>query len=176
MTKITIPVDSAKNGGNLYTMVDDLSNLNSEVTKGRDSSGDNLIVDDSLASSEQKLELDETAILLILAEGGEIEDYLFGIKAPIASSNIDVPVGVPHRLFKLLSVKLFSQWFSPASEVWKNTTTNEIIYYNNPMPEGLSNLLASEAELIRQIDTNNYSFMTVAEVQIEVALPNWVKL
>ena len=175
MTKITIPVDSAKNGGNLYTMVDDLTNLNSEVSRTRNN--DNLIINDELASPEQKLEIDETNILAILAEiGGEIENYLFGIKAPLTSANIDVPVGVPLRTNKVGDVKTFKDWFLPSSEVWKNTGTGELIYYNNPDPSGHANLLASEAELIRQIDINNYSFMTVAEVQIEVALQNWVKL
>ena len=43
MTKIKIPISAAKNGGALYTLVDDLSNLNSEVLKYPE--GDNLIID-----------------------------------------------------------------------------------------------------------------------------------
>lgn len=175
MTKIIVPVESAENGGPLYTFVDDLSNLNSEVSKKRE--GDNLIIDDSGASSEQKLELDEATILSILAEGGDVEGYVFGIKAPLSSSNVDVPVGLPIRANVNNETRTFKDWFVPQSaEIWKNTVTSEFIYYNNPNPSGLPYLLASEAELIRQIDTDNYSFMTVAEVAIEVALPNWVKL
>ena len=177
MTKITIPVDSATGpDGPLYSLVDNLNNQNSEISMTRDESGDNLIIDDSAASSGQKLEIDEATILSILAESGDIEGYLFGIKAPLTSANIDVPVGVPLRTNKVGDVKNFKDWFLPSSEVWKNTGSGKLIYYNNPDPSGHENLLASEAELIRQIDTNNYSFMTVAEVQAEVALVGWVKL
>lgn len=174
MTKITITVDSAKNGGPLYVLIDDLTNLNSQVSRVRDNG--NLIIDDTQASVEQKLEIDEATILSILAEGGEIEGYLIGIKQPSSSALIDVPVGVPSREFILGAVKNFSQWFANNADVWINNTSNEIIYYTSPNPSDGLILKASEAEIIRQIDTLNYSFLTIAEVQIEVALPNWVKL
>ena len=174
MTKITIPVDSAKSGGALYNLVDDLSNLNSEVSKKRE--GTTLIINDDVASSEQKLEIDETNILSILAVGGEIDDYLFGIKQPISSATIDVPVGVPSRVFILGDIKNFSQWFANNAEVWLNNVTNEFIYYNIPNPSDGLILKASEAELIRQIDINNYSFLTVAEVQALIVENDWVKL
>ena len=175
MTKITIPVDSAKSGGALYTLVDDLSNLNSEVSKTRDNR--NLIIDDGPATSEQKLEIDEQTIIDILGEtGGQIEDYLFGIRAPLSSANVVVPVGVPLRTNKVGDVKTFKDWFLPSSEIWKNTVLNELIYYNNPNPSGSPNLKASEAELIRQIDVTKYSFLTVAEVQALIVDTDWVKL
>ena len=176
MTLITIPVDEAKSGGSLYTLVDDLTNLNSEVSNTRDESGDNLIIDDSGASSEQKLEIDEANILAILAAGGEIENYLFGIRQPSASASIDVPVGVPSRLFILGAVKNFSQWFASNADVWLNEVTDEIIYYNSPNPSDGLILKASECEIIRQIDTGTYSFLTVAEVQTIILDPNWTKL
>ncbi len=175
MTKITIPVDSAKNGGALYTLVDDLSNLNSEVSKTRDNG--NLIIDDSPANAEQKLVIDEATILSILAEGGEIEDYLFGIRAPLSSANTIVPVGLPIRTNISGIPRDFQDWFVPQSaEVWKNTVLGEFIYYNNPNPSGLPNLLASEAEIIRQLNTNTFSFLTVAEVQALILDTDWVKL
>ena len=176
MTQITIPVDEAKSGGTLYTLVDDLTNLNSEVSNTRDESGDNLIIDDIGASSEQKLEIDEANILAILASGGEIENYLFGIRQPSASATLDVPVGVPSRLFILGAVKDFSQWFASNADVWLNDTTDEIIYYNSPNPSDSLILKASEAEIIRQIDTGTYSFLTVAEVQAIIVDTDWVKL
>ena len=175
MTKITIPVDSAKNGGALYILVDDLSNLNSEVSKTRDNG--TLIIDDSSASPDQKLEIDEATILSILAEtGGDIEGYLFGIKQPSSSANLDVPTGVPSRLFILGAVKMFSQWFASNADVWLNSVTNEILYFNQPNPSDSIILKASESELIRQIDTLNYSFLTVAEVQALIVNTDWVKL
>ncbi len=176
MTLITIPIDEAKQGGSLYPLVDDLTNLNSEVSNTRDESGDNLIIDDTGASSEQKLEIDEANILAILAVGGEIENYLFGIRQPSASATLDVPVGVPSRLFILGAVKMFSQWFASNASVWLNNVTDEIIYYNQPNPSDAIILTASESEIIRQIDTGTYSFLTVAEVQAIIVDTDWVKL
>ena len=174
MSIVTIPVIAAQNGGALYTLVDDLTNLNSQVSRIRDNG--NLIIDDSGAEPEQKIQIDEAVLLSILDNGGNTEDYLFGIRQPSASANIDVPVGVPSRLFKLGEVKTFARWFAENAELWLNTVTDEIIYYNSPNPSDGLILTSSESELIRQIDDQNYSFMTVAEVQAEVAGPNWTKL
>lgn len=183
MTLITIPVDEAKQGGALYPLVDDLTNLNSEVSNTRDESGDNLIIDDSNASSEQKLVIDEANILAILAAGGEIENYLFGIRQPSASAGIKVPEEVPMREFILYSkspvaanLKTFGQWFDNNASLWLNEVTDEIIYYNQPNPSNSIILTASESDIIRRIDELNYSFMTVSEVQSEVENPDWVKL
>jgi len=175
MTKITIPVTAAQNGGALYTLVDDLTNTNSEVIKYPD--GANLIIEfPANARPENKFKGDQSVILAVLAEGGEIEDYLFGIKGPISAANVQVPVGVPLRLNILQEARVFKDWLDNNADAWKNTTDSEIIFYNNPSPSRSIILKASEAELIRQINTANYSFLTIDEVQTEVAGPNWVKL
>lgn len=174
MTKIIIPAATAEVGGALFDLVYNGAVLKTDV-KNKLENGKR-IIDDSNASPDQKLVIDEAQILEILAEGGEIENYLFGIKAPLSSSNIDVPEGVSLRLNIVDEVRNFKNWFSNNAGVWKNTTTGELIYYNNPNPSGGPILKASEAEIIRQLDTNMFSFLTVAEVQAEVADSDWVKL
>lgn len=174
MTKIIIPAKKAEVDGALFTLVYNGAVLKTDVKNTLENG--KRIIDDSNASPDQKLVIDEAQILEILAEGGEIENYLFGIKAPLSSSNIDVPEGIPLRLNIVDEVRNFKNWFSNNAGVWKNTTTGELIYYNNPNPSGGPILKASEAEIIRQLDTNTYSFLTVAEVQEEVEDPDWVKL
>ena len=175
MTKITIPIDSAlEPGGALVQFVANISHVYSAITKIPDAV--NLTIDDSSAPSDQKLVLDQDLILDILAAGGNTENYLFGIRQPSASASLDVPEGIPLRLFILGTVRNFSEWYSNNADVWLNDITDEIIYYNNPNPSGGPILKASEADIIRNIDTNNYSFLTVAEVQAIVLDPNWVKL
>ena len=95
MTKITIPIAATTGpGGALYSLVDNLSNQNSEVEKTQE--GSNLVIDyTNVVKPENKLNADESVILSILAEGGNIEDYLFGIRQPSASATLDVPEGVP---------------------------------------------------------------------------------
>ena len=174
MSKIIIPAATAEVGGNLFDLVYNGSILNSEVANTLENG--NRIIDDANASAGQKLVITESGIIEILAEGGEIENYLFGIRQPSASAALDVPEGVPLRLFILGDVRNFSEWFSNNADVWLNEVNDEIIYYNNPNPSGGPILKASEAEIIRQIDTVSYSFLTVAEVQAIVLDPNWVKL
>lgn len=175
MTKIRIPLVAYQTIPAIYKLVDDLTNLNSQATKHAE--GDNLIIEfPTNIKDENKFKGDESVILSILAEGGEIEDYLFAIKQPNASSTTDVPEGVPSRLFRLGAVRNFSQWFGGNAEVWVNDTTNEFMYYNLPNPSDAIILKASESELIRQLDTNTFSFHTVAEVKVFEQDPNWVKL
>ena len=184
MTKITIPINSAKgSSAPLSELVNDVSKFYDEIKKEPISETD-FVLDDSNANPLQKLVIDEANILLILAQsGGEIEDYLFGIKQPSSSANLDVPVGVPSRAFILnninpspQNIKNFGQWFASNADVWLNSVTNEILYFNQPNPSDSIILKASEAELIRQIDTGTYSFLTVAEVQALILDTNWVKL
>lgn len=175
MTKIVIPIEAATGpSGSLFDLVNNVGNLYNEVTKIPDSV--NFTMDDVGASPDQKLVINESNILSILATGGDISAYLFGIRAPISSALIDVPVGVPLRTNILGEVKLFKDWFLPGAEVWQNSSLGEIIYYNNPNPSGSPDLLASEAELIRQIDISAYSFLTISEVETIVAGSGWIKL
>jgi len=174
-TKVTIPIGAVKNGGNLYVLIDDLTNLNSQVSRGRDVTGTNIIIDDFNANVQQEIELDESVILSILAEGGEIEDHLFAIKQPSSSASVNVPPGVPSRLFMLGAVRNFSEWFATNADLWINNVTNEFIYYVSPNPSDGLILKGSEAEIIRQLDVTKYSFLTIAEVQTLVLDTNWVK-
>lgn len=176
MTKITIPIAATTGpGGALYSLVDNLTNQNSEIEKTAE--GTNLVIDfPNNIKPENKLNADESVILSILAEAGNIENYIFGIRQPSASASLDVPEGVPLREFILGDIRNFAQWFANNADVWLNDVLDEIIYYNNPNPSGGPILKASEAEIIRQIDIVNYSFLTVAEVQAIVLDPNWVKL
>ena len=186
MSKIIIPAATAEVGGTLFDLVYNGSILNSEVANTLENG--NRIIDDTNASAGQKLVITEEGILEILAEGGDIENYLFAIRQPSASASLKVPEGVPLREFILwnlnpvdANIKNFGQWYSLNADVWLNEVIDEIIYYNNPNPSGGPILKASEAEIIRQIDTDNNSFLTVAEAQAitspgGVPDPNWVKL
>ena len=181
--KITLTIASTTGpGGPLYQMVDNLRNQNSEVEMTQE--GTNLIIDYSnVVKSENRLNADEAIILDILANDGDIENYLFGIRQPSASAGLKVPEDVPMREFILYNLnpvpanlKNFGQWFGGNASVWLNNVTSEIIYYNQPNPSNSIILTASESKLIKDIDEVNYTFLTVAEVQTIVLDPNWVKL
>jgi len=176
MSLITIPVVAAQNGGNLYTLVDDLTNLNSEVSRLRQN--DDLLIDDIEASVS--IEIDETLLLSILAEGGEVEQYLFAVNAPLSLGVTPVPAGVPYRDNAINEVKQFKDWFLFGSELWINNTTSRIIFYSNPLgaQADISQYLkGSEVKLIKDVDSANINILTLDEAQAAiVADPDFVKV
>jgi hypothetical protein len=165
--KITIPADSAKNGGALYTLIDDLTNLNSQVDRIRENS--DLIIDD--IASSVKIEVDQATLLSILGESGEIEEALFAVKMPTSFANTIVPAGVPYRDNVIGNARQFDEWFITGSEVWIDATNGFFVFYTNPLGVAGAEstyLKASEIELIRQLDTVNISILTLEEAQTEV--------
>ncbi|MCK5603127.1 hypothetical protein KAR91_14685, partial [Candidatus Pacearchaeota archaeon] len=139
----------------------------------------NLIIDfSSVIKPENQLQADQSVILSIIENGGQIENYLFGIRQPSASGALDVPAGVPSRefIYPPDSIRSFSQWFSKNASVWLNNVSDEFIYYNSPNPSDSIILTATESEIIRQLNTLYYSFLTVKEVLLITEDPNWIKL
>ena len=116
--KIFIPVESAEQGGNLYPLIDDLSNLNLEVSKTRDNGV--LTVDDTDSRESQKLQMDQATLLTILAEtGGEMTEYIMGIRVPNTFAVQDVPNGLPRRKNVLGEIRKIKDWFVDGAEVWR---------------------------------------------------------
>ena len=168
--KITIPADSAKNGGALYTLVDDVTNLNSQVSRERINTS--LILNDNAASI--KLEMDQSTLLTILAEGGELEENLMAIKVPISFASAEVPAGVPYRENVIGQPRTFDEWFLYGAEVWIDLTNGFFLFNTNPLGSvGQSSqyLKGSEMEIIRQLDTVNISILNLTEAQTEVNDP-----
>jgi hypothetical protein len=175
--KITLAVDSAKNGGNLYTLVDDLTNLNSQVAKSQEN--DILTIDDTNATLEQKIPMDQATLLSILAEpNGEISEHLMAIRATNVLAGTLVPAGLPIRQFADGSVVTFIQWFLPGAELWDEDGGNDIIFYTNPAA-GLAAitdfLTGSQMEIIRQLDTINYSILSTEDADV-ITATGWTKV
>ena len=175
--KIFFPVESAEQGGNLYPMIDDLSNLNSEVSKTRDNGV--LTIDDTNTSESQKLAMDQANLLLILAEsGGEMTEYIMGIRVPNTFAVQDVPVGLPKRKNVLGEIRKIKDWYVDGAEVWREDGGNEFIFYTNPFG-GLSSiadyLTGSEMEIIRQVNVSTHTILSVEEVAVIVAT-GWTKV
>jgi len=174
--KITIPVSAALNGGSLYTLIDDLTNTNSGITKQTINGGTNLEVTDS---DLIPVNMTQATLIQILAEGGEVENRIMAIKAPISLSNAPVPAGVPYRTNAVGDVKNFKDWLLFGSELWINTTDSLVLFYTNPLGSQADEsqfLKGSEIELIRQIDTINNFILSIDEAQVELANPNYVKV
>lgn len=175
--RVTIPIIAAKNGGNLYALIDDLTNTNSAVSNTPQ--GTNVILDDGKANN--KIGMDQALLLSILAEGGEIEHELMAIKMPTSLGTTTVPDGVPYRDNVIGGARKFSEWFFWGAEVWIDNTNNQIVFYSNPLgaiADKSQYLKGSEMELIRQLDTVNISILNLEEARAEVedATKNYVKV
>jgi len=175
MAKIILPISSVQTGGNLKNWFQDRVDVNTELTVNR--SNGSVIINDINASTEQKIVLTQQELLDILAESGEVEEYLAGIRMPKSFGTTDVPSGLPFRLNVIDVVRKFKDWFLDGAEVWFENSGDELIFYTNPAG-GLASiseyLKASEMEIIRQLDTINITILTISEVQSTVAT-GWTK-
>lgn len=118
MTKVYLPQSKIKVGESLNEIASNL-NLYGDVAKAI--SGDFIVYS---TPSQELFEnvLTHAAVMLIISEGGNIENYLMIVKAPheIGTTSIygiEVPEGLPNRTMKVTdgtqiveSVKNLSQW------------------------------------------------------------------
>lgn len=176
--KILIPIDSAKTGGALHAMADDLSIVNSGVLK-EPTSEDMLLIDDTLAPTQQKLDMDQVRLLQILAvPTSDMFEYIMGIRVPSALANDPVPPDIPFRKNALGEVRLFKDWFLPGSEIWTENNGDEFIFYTNPagsLASVADYLTGRQMEIIRQLDVSNNFILSVTEVQAIVAT-GWTQI
>lgn len=171
MAKLTIPLTAVQIGGNLRDWFYNNVVLNSEITYKPE--GANLVVNDDFATN--KLVMNQQAIINILAEGGEVSEYLAGIRAPNTLGAVTVPVGLPERTNILGQTVNFLNWFSNKAELWVEDVGDEFIFYTNPFAGSVDKYLtASQMEIIRQINTGTITILTVAEVQAVVE-SGWTK-
>jgi len=167
--KITIPISSAKNGGSLYVLVDDLTNTNSGISKN--TLGDNLIIEDN---PDIPIKMDQTTLLQILGEGGEVEDHLMAIKVPISLANTIIPVGVPYRENVIGNARTFSEWFLYGAQVWIDAPGGFFIFYTNPLGSASaqgSYLKGSHMSLIRDLNPVTIEILSTEEATIQIEDP-----
>lgn len=172
--KITIPNSSILVGGNLETWYLNTTRVNNTLSI-TPNNGDMIIND---ANTSFKIILNQAELLAILAEGGEVEEAVFGIRCPNTLANQSVPVSLPYHTNILGDVDLFKNWFGEGSEVWREDAGDEFIFYNNPIGRNaaLSDYLkGSQIEIIRQLDGVNITILAVAEVAAVVS-SGWTKV
>ncbi len=170
MSRVQIPLTAVEVGGNLNAWYYNNCVLRSDVTKSTDD-------DNANASDNFNLSLSEVAN--ILAESGEVYEYLMAVKAPIAILDADVPNDLPNN--KTMDgtasevAKQFKNWLVPNAEIWKKDDDTEILFYTNPFAGNSSSYLTgSEIAIINNISAA-VEILTVASAEIETAT-GWTKL
>jgi hypothetical protein len=168
MAKLTIPLATVQKGG----AFEDWYYNNCLLRSGQVI----LETDDTNAYAVDTFNLNETQLLALLSNSGDIEEYLMGIHAPYSLLNQDVPVGLPNRLAFDNTVKKFKNWIVKGAEIWIKDDNSEICFYTNPFALNQNNYLkGSEIELIKNIAPGQIDILRISEVQILVET-GWTKV
>lgn len=167
--KLIIPTVEILSGGDpdIQTLVNDLGNTNSDFTNT--TVGDNQIITDTLASPSNKINMDQETLLKILAVNGDMEEHLMAIRVDDAFAVLDVTDGLPRRKNVIGQIRKFVDWFIEGSEVWRENVGTGIIFMSNPAGglAGISDYLkGSEMEIIRLLNTDDYSIMSRADADV----------
>lgn len=170
MSKIEIPIAEVEIGGALFDFYYNKCMIRSDVVKE---------TTDTTATAIDNFDLSITDVADILAEGGEVSEYLMAVRAPIALLDTDVPVGLPKRTTLDGTAtevpKQFKNWFVPGAEIWKKDDDTEIIFYTNPFAANENQYLTgSEISIINAISPS-VTILTITDAEIETAT-GWEKL
>ena len=72
----------------------------------------------------------------------------------------------------------FLEWFLPGAELWTEDASTGIMFYTNPAA-GLASpadyLTGSQMEIIRQLDTINYSILSTTDADV-ITATGWTKI
>lgn len=175
--KLTIPRDEILEGGALETLVNDLTNTNSEFSNATD--GTNQIISDTNVSNPaNKLAMDQATLLTILGVGGEMEEHLMALRVDNGFGALPVTDGLPRRKNAIGAIRNYVDWFIEGSELWLEDVGNGLIFYSNPAGglAGISDFLTgTHMEIIRQLDTINYSIITTTDADA-ITGTGWTKV
>ena len=166
MSKIEIPIEHVEIGGALFNFYYNKAMIRSEVIK---------TTSDTLATATDNFDLSISEVGSILANGGEVYEYLMAIRAPYAILETNVPAGLPKNVYFDGAAKTFRAWFSYGAEVWIKDDNTEVIFYTNPFA-GNENLYlkGSEIKIIHDISAQ-VNAITIADAE-GITLTGWTKI
>lgn len=167
--KLIIPTVAILNGGDpvIQTLVNDLGNTNSGFTNVKE--GLNQIISDTTASPANKISMDQETLLKILDVGGDMEEHLMAIRVDNTWAALPITDGLPRRKNAKGQIRNFVDWFIEGSELWLQDVGTGIIFMSNPAGglAGISDYLkGSEMEIIRLLNTDDYSIMSRADADV----------
>ncbi len=172
--KFIVPTTSIQKTGSLEDFYYDL-------LVGRDDL--NKIQNGSNTEVTGNLELTLGQINQILAEGGEVYEYLVAVKADIGILGDDLSDGLPNRAMldenAASEVRKFKHWFENTAEVWKKDTDDQIYFLSNPFGTSVSKYLkGSEIALIYTdfVSTRNADIDTIAQFNAVVGGGGWTQV
>ncbi len=130
--KIILLKTSIEPGGALETLYNKLLAGNPYLAQTATESEDGLkiILDDT--GSRINLNLNQTKLELLVANGGDIEEGIFAVKVNDSFKDFTIDSGMPFELNAFSEQRTYGNWFVPGAEIYKEDAGTGYIFYSNP--------------------------------------------
>ena len=153
--KIILLKTSIEPGGALEVLYEKLLAGNPYLAQTATESEDglHLILDDT--GSRINLNISQSKLELLVANGGDIEEGLFAIKVDNTFKALPIDAGMPFEKNVFGESRTYADWFVYGAQVYKEEAGNGYIFYTNP-GAGVANahqyLKASQIKTIIDLD------------------------
>lgn len=135
--------------------------------------GNYLILDDT--GSRSNLDINQTKLELLVANGGDIEEGLFAVKVDDTFKDLPIDAGMPFEKNVFSGSRTYANWFVHGAQVYKEDAGNGFIFYTNP-GAGVANasqyLKASQIKLIIDLDPA-FSVMSTQKFKADYEGQGW---
>ena len=136
--KIILLKTSIEPGGNLNEIIGKILSAYPYLAMTHTSSEDGkyLILDDK--GSRDNLNINQSKLELLVANGGDIEEGIFAIKVDDTFKDLPVDEGMPFEKNVFGESRTYADWFAYGAQGYKEDAGNGYIFYTNPVA-GIAN-------------------------------------
>lgn len=176
--KIILLKTSIEPGGNLNVLCGKLLSgdpyLAQTATESED--GAYLILDDT--GSRINLNINQTKLELLVANGGDIEEGIFAIKVDSTFMDLPIDAGMPFEKNVFSESRTYANWFVYGSQVYKEDAGTGYIFYTNPgagVAKASQYLKASQIKTIIDLDVS-FSCMSTQKFKADYEGQGWTEI
>ena len=176
--KIILLKTSIEPGGNLNDLYEKLLSGNPYLAQTATESADGLylILDDT--GSRINLNINQTKLELLVANGGDIEEGLFAVKVDDTFKDLPIDAGLPFEKNVFSESRTYANWFVYGSQVYKEDAGNGYIFYSNPgagVASASQYLKASQIKTIIDLGPA-FSCMSTQKFKADYEGQGWAKI
>lgn len=176
--KIILLKTSIEPGGALEILYEKLLSGNPYLaqTATESEDGEYLILDDT--GSRINLNINQTKLELLVANGGDIEEGIFALKVDDTFKALPIDVGMPFEKNVFGEGRTYADWFTYGAQVYKEDAGNGYIFYTNPgagVAKASQYLKASQIKTIIDLDAA-FSCMSTQKFKADYEGQGWTKI
>ena len=176
--KIILLKTSIEPGGALESLYEKLLSGNPYLaqTATESDDGNYLILDDT--GSRINLNINQSKLELLVANGGDIEEGIFALRVDSAFKDLQIGAGFPFEKNVFGESRTYANWFIYGSQVYKEDAGNGFIFYTNPgagVAKASQYLKASQIKTIIDLDPA-FSCMSTQKFKADYEGQGWTKI